>query len=78
MWFEFRDNLKNIELMNIPELKSQLCTREYKMDNKERRCIESKEDYKKRGYKSPDIADACLLAFYNTEYGESPFTRGLF
>jgi phage terminase large subunit len=67
MWFEFKDNLDQIQLMNDSALKSQLCTREWKMDNKERRCIESKDDYKKRGFKSPDIADACLLCYYNQD-----------
>lgn len=65
MWFEFKDQIDQIQLINNSELKSQLCTREWKMDNKERRCIESKDDYKKRGFKSPDLADACLLCYYN-------------
>jgi len=26
--------------------------------------VERKKDYKKRGYKSPDLADACIIAYY--------------
>jgi phage terminase large subunit len=64
MWFEFKGKINDVELINIPELKSQLITREYKYDNKERKCIEPKDSYKKRGYKSPDFADAVLLCYY--------------
>jgi hypothetical protein len=42
----------------------ELTSRFYKVDNKGRRQVESKDEYKKRGFKSPDYADACLLAFY--------------
>lgn len=64
MWFEFKSKINDVQLMNIPELKTQLITREYKYDNKERKCIEPKDQYKKRGYKSPDFADAVLLCYY--------------
>jgi phage terminase large subunit len=67
MWFEFKEKINEVQLMPLPDLRMQLTTREYKYDNKERKCIESKADYKKRGYKSPDFADAALLAYYNTE-----------
>jgi phage terminase large subunit len=66
MWCELKDKINDVQLMNIPELKSQLITREYKYDNKERKCIEPKDAYKKRGYKSPDFADAVLLCYYDT------------
>jgi phage terminase large subunit len=66
MWFEFKEKINEVELMNIPELKSQLITREYKYDNKERKCVEPKDSYKKRGYKSPDFADSILLCYYET------------
>jgi phage terminase large subunit len=44
----------------------ELTTRLWKRDNKSRRIVERKEDYKKRGYKSPDLADAHILCFYIT------------
>jgi phage terminase large subunit len=35
------------------------------MDNKGRRGVESKDVYKKRGFRSPDMADALILCFYS-------------
>jgi len=69
MWFEFQSKIDTISLMDIPELKSQLCTREYFYDKQGigKKCIESKDSYKKRGFKSPDFADAVLLCFYDTD-----------
>ena len=67
MWFEFKQNIKEYKIPDIQELRSELTTREWKLDNKGRRCIESKDDYKKRGFRSPDLADALLLCFYNIE-----------
>lgn len=63
MWFKFKEIIGKISLLDLPELKSELVTREWELDLKGRRCIESKDKYKKRGYKSPDFADACLLCF---------------
>jgi phage terminase large subunit len=75
MWFEFKSKINDVELINIPELKSQIITREYKYDAKERKCIEPKDSYKKRGYKSPDFADAVLLCYYeNVENKNVYFT----
>jgi len=63
MWF----NLP-IEEMSIPdnqELLNQLADRRYKYDSAGRRCVEAKDDYKKRhGGKSPDKADGLILCFY--------------
>ena len=79
MWFEFKSIINDVDLMNIPELKSQLVTREYKYDNKERKCVEPKETYKKRGYKSPDFADAVLLCYYNdSKENAHSFNKRLF
>ncbi len=66
MWFEFRDMLDEIEIPNDRELLQQLTSRQYKFDNKGRRMVESKEDFKKRYGKSPDKADALLLCYYNS------------
>ena len=43
------------------------------LDNRGRLQIESKDDYKKRGFQSPDIADAFLLCFYNVRGGIRQF-----
>lgn len=65
LWFDFKEKIGTISLPDIPELKSELVTREWKLDLKGRRQVERKEDYKKRGYRSPDLADSCLLCFYD-------------
>jgi phage terminase large subunit len=64
MWFEFRDIIKNVQLPYDQDLLMELSTREWKMDLKGRRAVESKDLFKKRGFRSPDKADALLLAFY--------------
>jgi len=67
MWFEFSKMINEVSLPNIQDLKVELTTRQYKLDNKGRWQIEGKDKYKERGYKSPDIADALLLCYYNKQ-----------
>jgi phage terminase large subunit len=67
MWFQFKSIVNEVSIPDIQELKSELLTREYYIDNKERLCVESKDQYKKRYHKSPDYADALLLCYYNQE-----------
>jgi hypothetical protein len=64
MWDRGREWLKDapVSLPNHPELKSELCSLKYLYRNG-LRLIESKEDAKKRGIKSPDMADALMLTF---------------
>lgn len=64
MWFYFKSIVNKVSLPDIQELKSELTTREYKIDMKGRKQIESKEDYRKKYNKSPDLADALLLCYY--------------
>jgi len=65
MWFNFRDMLSKVQIPYDKDLLMELTSREWKMDIKGRRCVESKDNYKKRGFRSPDKADALLLAFYS-------------
>jgi hypothetical protein len=65
MWFRMRDVLKESSLPDNDHLRAELSGRQWKMDKKERRCIEQKEIFKKRFGKSPDLADACILAHYD-------------
>jgi phage terminase large subunit len=63
MWFTFP--IHEAQIPNDPEIMEQMSDRRYKYDNKGRRCIESKDEYKKRhGGKSPDKIDALLLCYY--------------
>jgi phage terminase large subunit len=68
-WFEFSEGLHKCALPNDQQLKQELTTRFWKTDMQGRRVIESKKEYKKRGFKSPDKADALLLCFYNKVNG---------
>lgn len=43
----------------------QLCTRQYFVNKKGQLILETKEEYKKRGFDSPDRADAAVMAFYD-------------
>lgn len=63
MWFELKEMIGQVDLPDIQELRSELTTREYKIDMKSRKQIESKDQFKKRYGKSPDLADALLLCF---------------
>jgi len=76
MWFEFRDLLPKISIPDIPELTAELSSREWTLDTQARRRVESKDDYKKRGNRSPDLADALLICFYNIDM-QPVFTRGI-
>lgn len=78
MWFELKGIIDQVQLLDIPELKSDLITREWTIDNKGRRCIESKKLYKKRGNKSPDFADALLLCYYNKGSEYAFYTANVF
>ncbi|MCK5644051.1 MAG: phage terminase large subunit [Gammaproteobacteria bacterium] len=62
MWFEFP--VDDADIPDDRELMRQLSSRRYAYDKAGRREIESKKDYKKRGGRSPDKADALLLCYY--------------
>jgi hypothetical protein len=64
-WSHLRDLLKagDIQIPNDDDLIGQLSTRKYTVTSKGRIKLESKKDMKKRGLRSPDRADALVLAF---------------
>lgn len=62
-WFHLAEIIKEIELPHDSELLMELTTRQWKMDNKGKRRVESKDDYKKRGFRSPDLADAAIICY---------------
>lgn len=63
-WFYLQSIIDNISIANDKDLLVELSNREWKMDSKGRRGVESKDDYKKRGFRSPDLADSTILCFY--------------
>lgn len=73
-WFYLASIIDKIQLEMDTDLLMELTTRQWKMDSKGRRAVEGKADYKKRGFRSPDNADALIMCFYNNapesfEYG---------
>lgn len=66
-WFYMQRIMKDISLVQDNELLMELTTREWVMDSKGRRGVESKDSYKKKGYRSPDKADATILCFFTPQ-----------
>lgn len=62
-WFHMAEIIREAELPHDPDLLMELTTRQWKMDSKGKRRVESKDDYKKRGFRSPDLADACIICY---------------
>ena len=63
MWFEFP--LSEAGIPDNADLMTELSDRRYGFNKKGQKVVEAKDDYKKRhGGKSPDLADALLLCFY--------------
>ena len=78
-YWNFREALERGEV-DLPEddedLISELAGLQFKIDSRGRIIIESKEDMKKRGLESPDLADAIVMAWsapsdqdWNSAYG---------
>ncbi len=62
MWQQMKDWLATASIPNDPELRASLTSLRYFFRGGEL-LIESKEDAKKRGIKSPDEADSLALSF---------------
>lgn len=70
MWFEVGKIIHEISCPPSDRLQTELVNRKQRqLDKKGRRVVESKDDYKDRGFRSPDAADAFLLTFYNPDTG---------
>lgn len=69
-WFYLASILDTVQLNMDSDLLMELSSRRWVMDTKGRRGVESKDTYKKRGYRSPDKADATILCFYTPEVHE--------
>jgi hypothetical protein len=68
MWFCLAEQIKDIGLPHNTELQAELSSRYYKFTADERRKVESKDEYRKRtGKRSPDLADAVILCYYNPQ-----------
>jgi hypothetical protein len=58
-----RERMGDLQIPNDPELIGELVSLRWKVDSRGRVLVESKEDMRKRGLRSPDKADALMLAF---------------
>ena len=67
MWGRVRKLLKEeaLSVWDNEELIAQLSNRKYTVSSRGKIELEKKEDMKKRGVSSPDIADALALALFN-------------
>jgi|SRR6185503_19192845 len=71
LWHDMKEWLSQEMPVQIPdsdELMGDLTSLGYKFDSSGRLLIESKDDLRKRGMKSPDTADALALTFYVGDY----------
>lgn len=63
MWLTF--SLSEAGIPDNAQLLTELTDRRYTFNKRGQKCVESKDEYKKRhGGKSPDMADGLLLCFY--------------
>lgn len=73
MWARMRDWLMSVEGVQIPDdpaLQTDLTSPRLKAKLNNDFLLESKSDLKKRGVKSPDLADSCALTFAFNEWIE--------
>lgn len=79
MWHTMREWLAQDAPVQLPDsdtLAGELCCLGYKFDSSGRLQIESKDDLKKRGMRSPDIADALCLTYIVGDYlSESSYSH---
>lgn len=75
MWFDFQRLLPDVGLEKVyefrAELLSELSQRSWTFDVKGRRVVEQKSAFKAQGNRSPDIADALLLCYYEPKQKKS-------
>ena len=71
-WCKLKDglNTKSIKLLADEDLEGQLSTRRYGFNSKSKLRLETKDEMKSRGLRSPDRAEAVVLAFANPSKGK--------
>jgi len=63
LWFRARKWIESGSIAGDPELLREVTLPTYDYDKKGRYKVESKDDMKKRGLRSPDLADAFIITF---------------
>jgi hypothetical protein len=66
LWSNVRNKIKEIEIPDNSELIEELSMRRYKITTTGKERIEPKAEFKAEFHRSPDSADALILAFANT------------
>ncbi len=79
LWWAARDyfHRRDVRIPDDPALVSDLCVPTYKLLSSGKIQVESKDDMKKRGVKSPDIADAFCLTFAGGEFAATHQTHAI-
>jgi phage terminase large subunit len=67
-WFNMAEIIDEASLPMDSDLLMELSSRNWKQDSKGKRAVESKDEYKRRGYRSPDLADACIICYSTPKY----------
>jgi len=65
MWFHMADIMDEVSIPDDQELIEELSAREWLPAGSNKMKVEPKHEYKKRLARSPDRADACILAFWD-------------
>jgi len=73
-WFNMENIINEAELPMNSDLLMELSTRQWGQDSKGKRRVEGKADYKKRGFRSPDLADSCIICYYTPNVVPSEFS----
>ena len=64
-WFHLSEIINDISIPFNSDLLMELSTRNWSQDVKGKRRVETKQEYKKRGFRSPDLADALIICFFS-------------
>ena len=75
IWGRMKDGLRTLALPVNEDLRNELTQREYGFTPTGAVALESKEDIKKRGGKSPDVADALALTYAASINVETPIEQ---
>lgn len=67
LWYRLKNHIIDLSLPDHEALLNDLIARKKRLNTKDKLILESKEEMKKRGIKSPDHADALVLTFATSE-----------
>ena len=82
LWLSVKDwlNTRSVSIPNDPQLRQELVAPRYTFSSSGKVIVESKDSLKKRGMRSPDLADSLCLTFASTAAGVggriTPWVKG--